>query len=221
MRDDIANLVFPIFQHGLRLKARLLRGERPDIAAEQAALKGLLGSATQAHPWGSDGAPISHSVVEGMGRGPAAFLGIRYALTCWLDEIMIDSPWDAQWNEMKLEQSLYFSNLRFNKFWEQARLAESMPGSDALETFLLCVLLGFRGETADDPHRLREWVVNVQTRIAKSQSANQPSVPEGRMEANVPALPWADRYSIMVKVCTVGILMLVPIATMLLVMLLT
>ena len=87
MRDDIANLVYPVFRHGLRLKERLRRGERPNLQTEQAALKGLLGSATQSHPWGSDGAPITQanaSMAPGRGGGP--FLGIRYALTCWLDD---------------------------------------------------------------------------------------------------------------------------------------
>src|SRR5262249_30979099 len=141
MRDEIANLVYPVISHGLNLKARLLRGDRPNIQTEQAVMKGLLGSATQAAPWGSDRAPIHMSTA---GRG-GAFLGIRYGLTCWLDEIFVDdSKWGQEWNEQKLEQALYHSNLRYEKFWEQGRLAESMPGSDAHESFLLCALLGFR-----------------------------------------------------------------------------
>ncbi len=212
MRDDIANLVYPVLSHGLRLKERLARGDRPPLQVEQSALKGLLGSATQAHPWGSDGAAG--------GRGGGPFLGIRYGLTCWLDEILIDSPWNAEWNEQKLEQALYFSNLRYHKFWEQARLAETMPGSDAHEAFLLCVLLGFRGEMGENADRLREWVNNAQTRIGKTQGGGPPTIPEGQMEANVPPLVWADRYQTMLKIASVAVLCLVPITTFLLMMLL-
>jgi type VI secretion system protein ImpK len=219
MRDEIAILVYPVISHGLDLKSRIARGERPNIQTEQAALKGLLGSATQATPWGTDGAPILMST--GGSRG-GAFLGIRYALTCWLDEIFVDdSPWGQEWNEQKLEQALYHSNLRYEKFWEQAQLAEAMPGSEAHESFLLCVLLGFRGKNGEEPDRLRQWVENARTRIGKTQSAGSPAVPEGTMEANVPVLPWVDRYQQMVKVCSIGLLCLIPIFAFLVVVLLS
>jgi type IV/VI secretion system ImpK/VasF family protein len=218
MRDDIANLVFPVITHGLNLKDRLKRGDQPNIMTEQAALKGLLGSATQAAPWGSDGSPVNLSTAGASAR--SSFLGIRYGLTCWLDEIMVDSPFGNEWNEQKLEQALYHSNLRYEKFWEQARLAESQPGSEAHEAFLLCVLLGFRGKLGEELEQLRQWVENARTRIGKTQGAQPPAVPEGTMEANVPVLPWADRYQTMVKVCSIGLLCLVPVLAFLLVILL-
>src|SRR5262245_49610489 len=218
MRDDIATLVYPVIGHGLRLKERISRGERPNILNEQAALKGLLGSATQSAPWGTDGAPIMMSQAGGGGRS-SSFLGIRYALTCWLDEVFVESPWQNEWNEQKLEQALYHSNLRYEKFWEQARLAEAMPGSDAHEAFLLCVLLGFRGNLGDDANRLREWVETARVRIGKTQSAGAPSVPESQMEANVPVLPWVDRYQQMTKICSIAFPVLFALFAFLVVML--
>ncbi len=218
MRDQIADLVYPVVSHGLRLKERINRGERPNIMTEQAALKGLLGSATQTAPWGTDGAPVNMSMT-GAGRG-GSFLGIRYALTCWLDEIFVDSPWQAEWNEQKLEQALYQSNLRYEKFWEQARFAEAMPGSDAHEAFLLCVLFGFRGKLGEDSRALNDWVETARMRIGKTQNAGAPTVPEGQMEPNVPVLPWVDRYQQMIKICSVGLLCLIPVFAFLLVMLL-
>jgi type VI protein secretion system component VasF len=219
MRDDIADLVYPVVNHGLGLKSRLARGDRPNIQTEQAALKGLLGSATQATPWGSDGAPIHMSTAGARG---GAFLGIRYGLTCWLDEIFVaDTAWGQQWNEQKLEQALYHSNLRYEKFWEQAQLAEAMPGSDAHEAFLLCVFLGFRGKLGEEPERLRQWVENARTRIGKTQNIASPAVPEGTMEPNVPILPWVDRYQQMIKICSVGLLCLIPIFAFLVVVLLS
>ena len=71
--------------------ARETWDDRPSLMTEQAALKGLLGSATQTAPWDSDGNPVN---VSQAGAGARSnFLGIRYGLTCWLDEIMVDSPW--------------------------------------------------------------------------------------------------------------------------------
>jgi type VI secretion system protein ImpK len=217
MRDDIASLVYPVIGHGLRLKERVTRGERPNILNEQAALKGLLGSATQSSPWGTDGAPITTSVAPG-GRS-TSFLGIRYALTCWLDEIFVESPWQAEWNEQKLEQALYHSNLRYEKFWDQARLAEAMPGSDAHEAFLLCVLLGFRGKLGEDARLLREWVETARVRIGKTQSTPAPSVPESQMEANVPLLSWVDRYQQMTRILSIAFPILFAVFAFLVVML--
>lgn len=218
MRDDIANLVYPVISHGLALKDRLASGDRPNIQTEQAALKGLLGSATQSAPWGSDGAPVMASMAPG--RAAGGFLGIRYALTCWLDEIFVDSVWGGEWNEQKLEQALYHSNLRYEKFWDQARLAEAMPGSDAHEAFLLCVLLGFRGRLGEDGNALRSWVETARTRIGKTQGSGAPTVPEAAMEPDVRVLPWVDRYQQMTRICSVGLLALVPIFAFLIVMLL-
>jgi len=217
MRDDIANLVYPVITHALALKERLARGDRPNIQAEQAALKGLLGTATQAAPWGSGGAPVQHS---NAGRRPG-FLGIRYALACWLDEIFVESSWGPVWNEEKLEQELYQSNSRHATFWEQARLAEAMPGADATEAFLLCVLLGFRGELADQSEQLRQWVENARTRVGKTQSAPAPTVPEGTMEANVPVLSGSERHTKMVKIVSVGLVCLVPVVVFLVMVLLS
>ena len=42
MKEEIANLVHPVFNYGLRLKERLARGEASDMETEQATLKGLL-----------------------------------------------------------------------------------------------------------------------------------------------------------------------------------
>src|SRR5262245_19094635 len=114
MRDEIANLVYPVLLHGIGLKAKLERGLRPTLAAEQAALKGLLGSGTHAPPFGAERDPNTT-----MGR--ERFLGIRYALACWLDEIFIDSPWKREWDENKVESALYQTNIRHRNFWEQAR----------------------------------------------------------------------------------------------------
>ena len=155
MRDDLAGHVYPVLQHGLRLKARLDRGERPVLLSEQAELKRLLGSPSQPAPWGM-GRDVAASIAI---SEPTRFLGVRYALTCWLDELFIESPWSREWDENKLESALFETNIRYRNFWEQARLAETTPdATDAVEAFLLCVLLGFRGELAERPDAFREWV---------------------------------------------------------------
>lgn len=216
MREDLAKLVFPVLLHGLKLKERLSRGERPHLATEQAALKGMLGSPGQPPPWGA-GMDVHASTSEAVPR----FQGIRYALTCWLDEIFIDSPWGKPWDENKLESQLFHTNIRYSNFWAQARLAEGIPGgNEAQEAFLLCVLLGFRGELGERPEQLREWVTAARSRAGRGMGKELPPLPEKTPESNVPLLLGVEGYQKMVKVFSIGLLVLVPVVTFLLITLL-
>src|SRR4051794_7541778 len=127
MRDEIASLVNPVISHGLRLKERLERGENVDFYNEQQQFKGMLLGELEARrvaDYGGDMGTGSVSARGGGRRSPDSFLGIRYILACWLDEIfIIDSPWEAMWNERKIEEALYGTNDRAWMFWEQAQLA--------------------------------------------------------------------------------------------------
>jgi len=211
MREELAKHVYPVLLHGLKLKDRLSRGERPNLAGEQAALKGMLGSPNQPPPWGGGVDPLAS-------MDSSRFLGARYALTCWLDEIFIDSTWQRDWDENKLEQSLFHTNIRYSNFWAQARLAESIPGnSDAQEVYLLCVLLGFRGEVGERSEQLREWVTAARSRASKGMGKELPPIPEKTPESNVPLLTGVDAYQRMVKTFSIGLLVLVPVVTFLLI----
>src|SRR5437667_8087420 len=102
MRDDLARQTYDVLLYGLKLRERVAAGERPYLGPEQAKLKGMLGSAAAPAPWGSE-----HDPTRSVGAdGPTPeFLGIRYAMTCWLDEIMIEAGWKGpgSWDENKLE----------------------------------------------------------------------------------------------------------------------
>ena len=221
MREEIANLVHPVFMYGLRLKDRLERGERPDFSAEQAALKGLLGTQSDARRLPEFGGEHVEASIVGMtraGESPArrdeAFRGIRYALVCWLDEMFIlDSPWESEWNEHKLEEALYGSNDRAWKFWDQARKIESRPGTDALEVYYLCVVLGFRGDLRNAAERLSAWRNAVESRIAKGQGQEWQGPPAREPPINVPPLHGRERLQRMILVAWVLLGVLIPAAT--------
>lgn len=206
MQNAIASAVFPVLSHGIRLHERLKRGETPDFDAERAVLKGYLTN-PEASRWtdfGGEGDSRSLSMTR---RGDQ-FLGIRYALVSWLDEIFIlDSPWGDLWNERKLETELYGTNIRAELFWEQARRAEGRPGIDALEVFFLCVMLGFRGDLVEQPQRLQEWAASVQARIARGQGQEWPMPPELDPPINVPPLHGREQVQRMVLIG--GMLLLV------------
>ena len=218
MRKEIADLVYPVLTYALRVKEQLARGEAPVLQKEQAALKGLLKSADEARRWGEySGDNTATSTAVG-GRSSEGFLGIRYALVCWLDEIFIfDSPWRVEWNENKLETALYGTNERAEKFWEQARRAEARPSSDALEVFFLCVMLGFRGETRNNPERLRSWREAAEAQIAQNQQREWAGPPDAQPPIDVPPLPGAGRFRIMALTLGAAVLLLIPAATFFLV----
>ncbi len=70
MKDDIASLAYPVFSYGVQLKEKLDRGLQPDLDQEQANLKALLLSDTEARrltDFGGEGL-AEPSVLGGAGR---------------------------------------------------------------------------------------------------------------------------------------------------------
>jgi type VI secretion system protein ImpK len=226
MREEMANLVYPMLSRGMAVKEALERGETLDFELEQAALRALLLTDLEARRWPDFGG--DQLVAAGQWMSPSAlpsappppgstaapeavpFLGIRYALTCWLDEIFVlDSSWDVHWNEQKLEGLLYGSNDRAWKFWEQAQVAEKRSAHDALEVFFLCVMLGFRGDLARDAAKLDAWVTATRAHIARTQGGVWPYPPE--MEPHTAVAPLRGPQRLQRVVLAGGLLLLVLI----------
>ena len=185
MREEIANLVFPVLKEGLHLKERLERGDRPDFQAEQARLRALLRRETEARQWPAFG-----------GEGEQ-FLGVRYALACWLDELFCDDQWGDWgrfWNNSKMETVLYKTNLRNRVFWQQAEMAERRNEKDALEGYYLCVMLGFRGQRAGAARELHDWRENIERQLNQGQTVAWPGPAElPPPPPNVPPLKARER----------------------------
>jgi type VI secretion system protein ImpK len=215
MRADLAEKTFAVLLHGLALRDRLARGDRPHLGTEQSKLKALLGANT-GPPWGGSDRADRSADDDHTGR---EFQGVRYALTCWLDEVLISAGW-REWDENKLESALYRTNVRYSHFWAQARLAESTADTpDAHEAFLLCVLLGFRGEMANEPDRLREWVSAARHRVLRHGGREPPKVPERAPEQHAPPLHGERAYRAMTRRLVVAGLLAVPAVAFLLVIL--
>jgi type VI secretion system protein ImpK len=216
MRAEVATIVHRILSTGLELKERLARGDTPDLETEQARLKGMLGDpearrfpeyAGEAIPEHSVGAAKSLTML-GKGTGDA-FLGMRYALICWLDEIFSDDPiWGPQWSEFALEPSTFDMRQRAWKFWEQARKAETRSG-DPLEVYYLCVMLGFRGDLRDDPDKLQNWVGATRTQLSRNPAEVFPKVDETEPPTYVPPLHGRERMQRMVVINGLVLLVLI------------
>jgi type VI secretion system protein ImpK len=220
MQEETANLVHPVLNYGLALRDRLEKGDTLNIEIEQSTLKSMLLSDVEALRWPEYG---GETLRETRSRGDESpvetrFLGIRYALTCWLDELFIlYSPWENAWTERKLEAALYGTNDRAWKFWDQARKADTRPNLDALEALFLCVMLGFRGEMIEAPDRLKDWVATTQARLAQQHLTDWQGPPELEPATNVPPLRARERLQRMVLAGGLTLLLLIPVVVFLVV----
>src|SRR5439155_8386872 len=123
-----------------------------------------------------------------------------------------DSAYSEAWNERKLEVGIYGgSSDRAWRFWEQAQLAEKRPGSDALEVYYWCVMLGFRGEYREQPEKLRSWVDGIRDRIRRAHRVELSLPADQGFATWVPRLVGQDRFGAMVKLAAALALIAVPV----------
>lgn len=211
MNDRCSQLAHPVIAYGLELQQRVERGLAPDLTHEQAILKEMLLSEEQHfHADGND--ELSYEGIVVPRPGSQRFLGIRYALVCWLDELFTTrSSWKEAWNEHKLEVELYGSNDRAWKFWEQARLAQTRATTEALQIFYLCVMLGFRGSLADQPEQLGTWLAASRQRLGKVSERDWAMTGESASQVSAPPLRGAGRLRQTALTAWVTVLILGPL----------
>jgi type VI secretion system protein ImpK len=166
MTPQFSELVHPVISYALNLKDRLDAGESPDLEVEQRTLIERLRSNGE----------VRH-LIDYTGDG-TVFLGARYALACWIDELFIvHSAWADLWKERPFEVALYGSRDRAWKFWEQADIAlrrpnsqrtQTAPGVDAVESFFLCIVLGFRGRYLENPAKVHEYFDEMRPLVTRT-----------------------------------------------------
>lgn len=204
MNDKYAQVVHEVIGHGLELKARLVRGESPSMQVEQHRFIQMLTGRSELNQDSTyAGDAVNARLSINPSRAMEPFLGIRYALACWLDEIFIapDSPWSSQWTSSTLEVFLYGGTQdRAWRFWENAIKAEARPGPDALEVYLWCVLLGFRGDpTQSRVTNVARWIDTTRSRVMSSMPKEFPMPTEREAPSDVPPLHSSDRYGFMLR----------------------
>lgn len=129
MTPEFAKAVDPIFLHVLGLLDRIGKGENPVVQNERLKIRGWVDQA------------------EARLGGRPDWQLAKYALVSWIDEVMLEAPWDGHewWNENVLEVELFNTRLAHEEFYLKAREASGLPQRDALEVYYVCVVLGFRG----------------------------------------------------------------------------
>jgi type VI secretion system protein ImpK len=216
MRPEIAELVFPVLRKGIQVKEGLRTGtadlqfsetQKKFLALLQEPVPDHLRSEIQGDLRSLE--QLKESII---GSRLSVYLGIRYALACWLDEIFIeDSPWKDLWIDNKIETTLYGTNLRASKFWEQAQRAQARPTRDALEVYYLCVMLGFRGDLFGKPAELTAWREAVEAQLASGEERTYSPPPGVKITPNVPELKGASVMQKRLLVVTVVVLLFIPL----------
>jgi type VI secretion system protein ImpK len=229
MREQLLSLVNPVFRTGLRLRDEWSRGAGPPFdAGRELLLQAFrdLFAATAPPPAGApqlkDASLFEIEVFEddvgAAARTPTVepYLGIGYPLACWADELFtLNSPVAARWNERKFEAEFFATNDRAWRFWRQARMAADRPGDDDLEVFYLCAVLGFRGEWADDPGKLRAWLGATRDRLVKGLRQEWAGPPALDPPAKVPPRYGQERVRRMAVFAGLAGLLCVPAAVVL------
>jgi type VI secretion system protein ImpK len=129
MTPDFANAVDPVFSYVLGLLDRIGRGEARPAEQERLSIRTLLDQGEAR-----------------VGRRPEWELA-QYALVSWIDEVLLEAPWDGRdwWGNNVLEVELFNTRLCSEQFFLKAHEASRLTERDALEVFYVCVVLGFRG----------------------------------------------------------------------------
>jgi type VI secretion system protein ImpK len=146
MNDSFARLVDPFFQEVIRLQEGFSdpTSAHPSVSEVHDRLVALIQESRQA-------AAVYHR--------PRDYTELaEYALVYWADEVLIGSGWvhAKDWlTEGLLEDRLYTTMVGGNDFFKKAERAHTRS-RDALETFFVCVMLGFRG--CYRGHDLKPWV---------------------------------------------------------------
>lgn len=129
MTPQFSRAVDPIFLRVLDLLDRISREENPDVHEERMRIRALLDQG---------------EAIVGVGKDWELS---KYALVSWIDEVLLEAPWDGRdwWNNNVLEVELFNTRLCNEQFYVRAQEASQLSRRDGLEVFYVCVVLGFRG----------------------------------------------------------------------------
>ena len=156
MTDAFADVVMPMFQKVLQLLDQLYLGEArtPDEVV------------AQTRSW------IEEAARKTVAKPDLArsFELAKFGLVTRIDKILTDSARgaNARWSAgvHLLEWSIYGTRVGASRFYEEAKSAEDEGDLDALEVYLLCVTLGFKGGSTGIPGCYKQADQCPQQRLA-------------------------------------------------------
>jgi type VI secretion system protein ImpK len=173
MTPNFAQAVDPIYLYVLALLDRIGRSAKTVPREERARIRALIDEAEARLGFGTE------------------WELAKYALVSWIDEMLVDAPWDHRewWSNNVLEIELFNSRQCHEQFFVKAQKASTITGRDALEVFYVCVILGFRGlyhdlessaavaQSLNLPTDLNEWARQTALAIRLGQGRDALAAP--------------------------------------------
>jgi type VI secretion system protein ImpK len=207
MSPKFSQAVDPIFLYVLALLDRISREQRLSPQEERLRIRTLIDQADAA-----------------LGSGGEWELA-KYAVVSWVDEMLVDALWEGRewWSNNVLEIDLFNTRQCNEQFFVKAKEASSRTGRDALETYYVCVILGFRGlyheastsaefaQALNLPLELKDWTRQTAMSIRQGQG-RPPLADPGREILGAPPLrsrskvvwPWLTVLLLVAIVTVIG-----------------
>lgn len=184
MTPETARIVDPVILTVLDFVDRFEHGQLEHVESECNSVKRLIDKGDQE-----------------LGGGADVWQLAKYALVSWIDEQYTSLPWQGRdwWTNNPLEYHYFFRNpgagnefdtqVFYEKFYIEANRAAALPNKDAIEVYVTCVLLGFRGmyDRPLDPTKSaqigvpstqKDWLRNMAGLISSSPSVPFESAPD-------------------------------------------
>ncbi len=134
MTPEFAQPVSRVFDAVLDLVDRIERHERPDLGEEKKLIRMDLDA-------------LSSMASNKPGQRSEDFELVRRALIYWVDEVLTLAQ--AEWKDMTLEFDYFGEKNRAWRFFEYGERAARVSSSDVIETWYLCLVLGFEGDIGE------------------------------------------------------------------------
>jgi type VI secretion system protein ImpK len=173
MSPSFAKAVDPFILYVLHVLERIERGDEPDPVDVRIKVLGQVNKA------------------ESMLADIRDWALAKYALISWAEESLKEAPWSG--SEYFVNNSLEFEVFGMQefhtRFYTKAREAAGNQWLDALETFYICVVLGFRGLYGDEdmvaifsgelhlPPSIDAWARQTASQIKHGQGRRVPEAP--------------------------------------------
>jgi type VI secretion system protein ImpK len=170
MTDEFAGLVTPVFRHVLQLLRQIDHGDCPDLEPERVKVVALL---EEAGRQAKAKVQLAHD-----------FDLARHALVYWVDEVLINARWAhaSTWKNRILEWQYFRERNRAERFYEEADKALKMVSTDPIETFHLCISMGFLGKYDNDPDGLYRWAEPACQRVEAASRQTDRFLPDEQLE---------------------------------------
>lgn len=183
MTPQLARAIDPIFLYTIELLNRIGEGQQPSPQEERIRIRSLIDQASALLPAGE------------------SWDLTRYALVSWIDDVLVNSPWQGAtwWQDNVMEVELFNTRLCYQQFFTNAVRAATLPNRDALEVYYICGILGFRGFYSDPqsapaiaqrqnlPPDFATWAKQASISIRLGQGRPEPAKP-GRELYGAPPL---------------------------------